>query len=102
MVAAGRVLLPQSFAGTTLVRCSVALPESIQANLLGRQVLCRRLPEGTLEGPVHALMATVLLELARFDALGNDIQAYSPDEEEGKTTNAGDGKGDAVVGTQAL
>src|SRR5690606_34026912 len=44
-----------------------------------------------LEGQVHALVAAVLLRLARLDALDADAEAHPPDRERGQAAGAGRG-----------
>jgi len=60
----------------------VELPnEGIEALLLLQAVEARRPGCFLLEGEVHALVATVLLRVAGFDALDGDAEPKPPDRE---------------------
>jgi hypothetical protein len=56
----------------------VLVPELVERPLLPSEAVPRRRTRRLLEGQVHALMPTVLLRLARIDALEGDAQASPP------------------------
>ena len=73
--------------------------EGVEASLLLQAVHARRAGGFLLQGEMHALMAAVLLRLARLDALDGDAEPEPPDRELGEVEQGiGTGEGDAVVG----
>src|SRR3990172_4703830 len=78
MVERRRRLLSQRLVGPLVV---VELAEAIETRLL-RLVIFRGRPGGLIfQGPVHPLVASVLLGVGRLDEFGEDAQADPPDGE---------------------
>jgi hypothetical protein len=68
--------------------------ELIEAGLLLQEVPGRRLGGFLLQRQMHALMPTVLLGMARLDALDVDPQAQPPNRKPGQSEEGvGAGKG---------
>ena len=74
------------------------MTEGVESFLLDHVVLRRRSGGLGLEGPMHSLVACVLLRMRRLDELGEDPQADPPDRELGEPSDGGGGKGSSVVG----
>jgi len=77
----------------------VAFNEVIEFGLLLQEVFAGRLGGLQLQGQMHTLVPSVLLRIARFDALDRDAEPEPPDRkfgevEEGIRTS----KGNAVIG----
>ena len=73
--------------------------EVVEAGLLLQAVQAWRAGGFLLQGEVHALVAAVLLRMARLDALDGDAEAQPPDRELGEIEQGvGTGEGHAVVG----
>jgi hypothetical protein len=75
-----------------------SLPEPIEADLLRLQIGARRSRGLGLEGPVHPLVAAVLLRGGRFDQLGADAEPNPPHRQRGQASERGRREGHAVVG----
>jgi hypothetical protein len=77
-------------------------PEAVEAELLGPAVLLGWSCGFTLEGSVHAFVASVLLGFTGLDKLGNDAETDPPDGELGDAAERVCGEGWAVVGPDPL
>ncbi len=79
--------------------CVEFADEIIKPHLLGEVIGPGRPGGFLLQGEVHALMAPILLGMARPDALDGDAEAQPPDGEFGEGVEpVGAGKGHAIVG----
>src|SRR5215472_7222995 len=87
--------LSERFVGALLV---VVLPKQVEDSLLCAQVATRRLRGFCGQCPMHSLVATILLRVSRFDALGSDTELDPPDCERGQTSRSTAGKRRSVVG----
>ena len=77
----------------------VAGDEVVELRLLLQEVLRRRLGCLQLQGQMHALVASVLLRVARLDALDLDAEPQPPHREPRQVEQGiGAGEGHAVVG----
>ena len=74
------------------------LPERVEPDLL-LVVVCGGRPGGLgLQGPMHSLVAAVLLRMGRLDQLGEDPEPDPPDGEPRETPDGGGREGGSVVG----
>lgn len=90
-----RRLLPQRFVRALVVE---EVPEGVELFLLPGEI-CRGGPGcPALQGPVHPLVAGILLGMSRFDEFRVDAQPDPPDRQPGQAPQRGGGKGSAVVG----
>src|SRR6478736_1288774 len=94
-IAAGRRVLIESLMGSDVVE---VLAEVLEPGLLLGRACGRRAGGLGLERAVHALVAAVLLRLARLDPLELDAELDPMNREPGQTPGTGRaGKGDAIV-----
>jgi hypothetical protein len=90
-----RRLLPEPFVGSFFV---VLAPELVESLLLGVEVAPGRSGGLRLEGPVHTLVAAILLGMRGLDEFGVDPEANPPHGELGQTSEGRGRERDAVVG----
>ena len=76
--------------------------EGVESALLGAAIGSRRNGGFGLEIAVHAFVASVLVGRGWLDEIGEDAELDPPDGEGGESAEGRGGKGDAVVGANAL
>src|SRR5688572_17113404 len=75
----------------------VLRPEAIETHLLGSQAASRRANRFALQGPIHSLMAAVLLGMRGLDEFGDDAEPDPPYGQRGKPPQCRGREGHAVV-----
>ena len=81
----------------------VAFNEVIELGLLLQEVFAGRLGGLQLQGQMHTLVPSVLLRMARLDALDRDAEPEPPDREFGEVEEGiRTSKGNAVIGANGL
>ena len=89
-----RRLLAKRLVGTVVVE---VLAEAVEADLLLARTRGRRFGRLGLQGPMHALVPSVLLRLARLDALQRDAGLDPADRQARQSARARSGEGCPVV-----
>ena len=95
----GGASLAEGFVGSLVVELS---PEAIEVELLSPEVLIRGPGGLSLEGPMHAFVASVLLWFSGLDELGDDAEADPPDGQLGDAPEGVGSEGWSVVGADAV